>query len=123
MNFRAEFTADVVIYDVILISFAGSVLFFITTFLMEPSSDDDTTTNSPPAPRVIYDNGHDNKVFVGDGLPQPQFTQQPQTNGSTNVYYPNGNGSAHTNGHATHRTNGTNDEVQPTYRVIEDSRL
>lgn len=106
-----------------LISFAGSVLFFITTFVMEPSSDDETTTttNNQPAPRVMYDNGHDNKVFVGEGLSQPQFTQ-PQTNGSTNVYYPNGNGSAHTNGDA-HRANDSNDEVQPTYRVIEDSRL
>lgn len=106
-----------------IISFAGSVLFFITTFVMEPSSDDETTTttNNQPAPRVMYDNGHDNKVFVGEGLSQPQFTQ-PQTNGSTNVYYPNGNGSAHTNGHA-HRANDSNDEVQPTYRVIEDSRL
>lgn len=89
-------------------------------FLMEPSSDDDTSTNQP-TPRVMYDSGHDNKVFVGEGLPQPQFTQ-PQTNGTTNVYYPNGNGSAHPHAHA-HRTNEKNDEVQETYRVIENSRL
>lgn len=89
---------------------------------MEPSSDDETSAANQPAPRVMYDSGHDNKVFVGEGLPQPQFTQ-PQSNGNTNVYYPNGNGSApHANGHA-HRTTDANGEVQPTYRVIENSRL
>ncbi|XP_031635813.1 uncharacterized protein LOC116348815 [Contarinia nasturtii] len=97
----------------IMIFYAGfyllsSVLFFITMFVMEPSSDDDSTNQQQPAPRVIYE-GHDNKVFVGDGLPQPQFTH-PQSNGSTNQYYPNGN---------TH----TNKDIQPSYRVIENSRL
>lgn len=92
---------------------------------MEPTLDDDTSTSTDqqPAPRVMYDSGHDNKVFVGEGLPQPQFTQ-PQPNGTTNVYYPNGNGNAHTNAPAlAHRTIDTNGEVLPTYRVIEDSRL
>lgn len=91
-------------------------------FMMEPSSDDETSTNQPTQ-RVMYDSGHDNKVFVGEGLPQPQFTQ-PQTNGTTNVYYPNGNGNGSAQTHApAHRTNGKNDEVQETYRVIENSRL
>lgn len=85
-------------------------------FLMEPSSGGDKSTEQP---KVMYDTGHDNKVFVGEGgMPQPQFTQ-PQTNSTatTNTYYPNGNGSVHTH------VNRTNDEVQPTYRVIENSRL
>lgn len=94
---------------------AGSFLFFITMFVMEPSSEkqQQQTTAKSPAPRVMYDNGHDNKVFqVGEGLPQPQFTQ-PQTNGTTHPYYPNGNG------------NGTQpgDDAKQSYRVIENSRL
>lgn len=95
----------------------GSVLFFITMFVMEPSSDDgDDQSSKQQTPKVMYDSGHDNKVFVGEGLPQPHFTQ-PQTNGTTNAYYPNGNGSAHL--HVNH----TNEEMQPTYRVMENSRL
>lgn len=82
---------------------------------MEPSSDDEPT-NKPAAPRVLYDNGHDNKVFVGEGLPQAQFTH-PQTNGNSNgdAYYVNGG--SHTN------VNSPNEDMQPTYRVIENSRL
>lgn len=86
----------------------GSVLFFITMFVMEPSSDKDEINKQQSVPRVMYE-GHDNKVFVGDGLPQPQFTH-PQSNGTTNPYYPNGNAQ-------------TNEDIQPTYRVIENSRL
>lgn len=82
---------------------------------MEPSSDEQQQSPAKaPAPRVMYDNGHDNKVFqTGEGLPQSQY---PQTNGTTHPYYPNGNG-AHTN------TNHTNQDMQPSYRVIENSRL
>lgn len=82
-------------------------------FVMEPSKDV-SQENTPTPPRVLYDNGHDNKVFVNEGLPQPQFTH-PQTNGingSTNTYYVNGN--AHPN---------ANEETQATYRVVENSRL
>lgn len=82
---------------------------------MEPSSDKQQS-NKQPTPKVMYDSGHDNKVFVGEGLPQPQFTQ-PQTNGNANTYYPNGNGNVHTH------VNRPDDEMQPTYRVIENSRL
>lgn len=82
---------------------------------MQPSSDADQSTMHQ-TPKVMYDNGHDNKVFVGEGLPQPHFTQ-PQTNGTANTYHPNGNGSA--NIHVNH----INGEVQPTYRIIENSRL
>lgn len=85
-------------------------------FVMEPSKDA-VQQNTPAPPRVLYDNGHDNKVFVGEGIPQPQFTnpQTNGTNGSTNAYYINGN--AHTN------TNRDTDDVQATYRVVENSRL
>lgn len=86
-------------------------------FVMEPSSENQV---KQPTTKVMYDKGHDNKVFVGEGLPQPQFTNSQNngtngTNGSTNVYYPNGN--AHTN------VNSPNEDMQPTYRVIENSRL
>lgn len=87
-------------------------------FLMEPSSKD-APSSKQQTPKVMYDSGHDNKVFVGEGLPQPHFTQ-PQSHGSSNVYYPNGNGTG--NGTIPH-TNHTNEEIQPTYRVIENSRL
>lgn len=83
-------------------------------FVMEPAKDV-TQQSTPAQPRVLYDNGHDNKVFVGEGIPQPQFTH-PQTNGingSTNAYYVNGNANA----------NHANDDVQATYRVVENSRL
>lgn len=95
---------------------AGSVLFFITIFVMEPSSEKQQQSDKVPTPRVMYDNGHDNKVFqAGEGLPQPQFTH-PQTNGTTHPYYPNGNGT-HIN------ANRPNEDMQQSYRVIEDSRL
>ena len=85
-------------------------------FVMEPSSEKQQQSAKVPAPRVMYDNGHDNKVFqTGEGLPQPQFTH-PQTNGTTHPYYPNGNG-AHID------ANHSNEDMQQSYRVIENSRL
>lgn len=96
---------------------------------MQPSSDSDEASTKQQTPKVMYDTGHDNKVFVGEGLPKPQFTQ-PQSHGTANAYYPNGhgtvnvNGHGHGNGNAPHlRANHTNEEMQPTYRVIENSRL
>lgn len=92
---------------------SGSILFFITIFVMEPKTD--VTENEPP--KVMYDNGHDNKVFVGDRLPQPQFQNPPnQTNGTTNAYYPNVIAQ-------TNNVNHSNDNMQQSYRVIENSRL
>lgn len=81
---------------------AGSVLFFITMFVMEPSKKQQQPANMS-APRVMYDSGHDNKVFQveASGLPQAQFTTHPH-----NGTYPNGNATQ------------TNDN-----RVIENSRL
>lgn len=76
-------------------------------FFMEPSSEKEQQSAKAPAPRVMYDNGHDNKVFqVGEGLPQPQFTH-PQTNG---------------NGTQTN-ANRPDEDTQQSYRVIENSRL
>lgn len=77
-------------------------------FVMEPSSDDDKPEQEPP--KVMYDNGHDNRVFVGDSttLPQPHLSR-PQNNGTTNSYYPNGQ--SNENPH------------KQSFRVIENSRL
>lgn len=79
---------------------------------MEPSTDDKPTDK--PTPRVLYDNGHDNKVFVGEGLPQPQFTHS-QKNSNGNANYLNGNG--HSN------VNSSIEDMPQSYRVIENSRL
>lgn len=83
---------------------------------MEPSSTEDDTKAEQP-PKAMTDNGHDNKVFVGDNLNAPQTSPsrpRVQSNGSTNSYYlhaqPNG------------LENGDNGK-QPTFRIIENSRL
>lgn len=85
---------------------------------MEPSPN--SAESQKETPKVMYDNGHDNKVFVGDRLPQPQFTQ-PQSNGTTNPYYPNGN--THTNVNHSNENGQQQQQQQPSYRVIENSRL
>lgn len=82
--------------------------------MMQPSTSDDKPEQEPP--KVMYDNGHDNKVFVGDStaLPQPQFTR-PQNNGTANSYYPNGQ----PNGNGNPNPNSN----QQSFRIIENSRL
>lgn len=101
----------------ILNYFTGSVLFFITIFMMEPSSTDADDQSEQQPPKTMHDNGHDNKVFVGDNMNVPQTNQSRpriQSNGSTNSYYlhaqPNG------------LENGDNSKQQ-TFRIIENSRL
>lgn len=88
-------------------------------FMMEPAPKDDEKTQQEP--KVMYDNGHDNRVFVSDStnLPQPHLSRPP--NGTTNSYYPNGHTNGHTNGHANGHTNG-NPQHQ-SFRIIENSRL
>lgn len=83
-------------------------------FVMEPSSDSDKPEQEQP--KVMYDNGHDNRVFVGDSatLPQPHLSRS-QNNGTTNSYYPNGQ----QNGR--HQSN--ENPHQQSFRVIENSRL
>lgn len=87
-------------------------------FMMEPSSTESDEQIEQQPPKTMHDNGHDNKVFVGDNMNAPPTTNQSrpriQSNGSTNSYYlhaqPNG------------LENGDNGKQQ-TFRIIENSRL
>lgn len=89
-------------------------------FMMQPSSNDDNNDKQEP-PKVMYDTGHDNTVFVGDSttLPQPHLSR-PNGNGTTNSYYPNGITNGHANGNYP---NGNPQQQQQTFRIIENSRL
>lgn len=87
--------------------------------MMEPAStSEDAPKAEQQAPKVMYDNGHDNKVFVGDNSVNGSQTHQSrpriQSNGSTNSYY------LHTQPNALE--NGENGKQQ-TFRIIENSRL
>lgn len=87
---------------------------------MDQSYEDSSKTAPPQleqTPKVMYDTGHDNKVFVSDGsvMQQPHLAR-PHNNNANNTYYVNGanypNGMSQNNGHAPQ-----------SFRIIENSRL
>lgn len=86
--------------------------------MMEPSTSSENDKTAQQTPKVLYDNGHDNTVFVGDNhssMPQSNSSRpQTQMNGSTNSYYLNAqpNGLDYPDG-----------EKKQTFRIIENSRL